>query len=1674
MSKSHVHRANAQRSPRSIGAGVGHERMCPTYGWLFQALWSLALGWFLALPAHAGSPFYLTAERSFSSAEQPQVRLDYTVTDQPMLVRVLRPKNLENFLDGQLNLSRSYEEPISELNPGHYFAKGLNRAESPLRLFRGLMNQDFRKSLQGTSFNRAILNVARDPLATVPQQILVAPPSGFEVVREYYLDLQRGGETAQDLGWWFGQDAWEEERYKVRRITVDPLPDGVYLLQAVQGKTEGQCLIQVSSLAVQVKQSSEQLLVRVMSRELKPVPGAQVSFRDGRGRWVALRDPTDAQGELRFRNPEGVLDGKLVVRVDTPSSLLPPDTGAGSSNAGRPAPSELPKGTALTATDFLPTQAKDDAVFVLTDRPIFKPGETFYYKGMVRNMDDGKLVIPGFQSRQAAISLIRADGNATGLEGKSTLTDFGSFSGSFDLDEGQTPGLYRLLAEIDHKPYGGEFRVRDYVKPTFYLELLERSPAVVPGQPFKLRFRAKRYSGGAPQNVKFEVFLYRKKFEAPQFVTEAGGGLSAGNDYFGAVKSAAPLTQPQRLYSSIEEREAQAGGAAGNSWDSAPSLQESGDAEYQFTVPKGDQDKPDQEWIYTVMVRAQDAGGGQAIITDNLYATLAEAQPALRFNKAIAALGDQDLKLLVQASYADGKPAPKAGGVVDVLLEQPGGVSQSLVKLPFTSDEQGRSELAVPPLNGYGRLSAAATLETLDGRKMSHVATSQPAALVVAGTGGEAVADNPELELYTPTTVLSPGDTAKVFALLPKGWGSGEQGTIWETVAGSRIFDTRGVQAQGRSRWFEVTAKPEYGTGFYHTVTVPMAGGKYREQTLGFRIVPRDKRLQIAIRPEKPETEPLKPTQLKLAVTRADGSPAAATELAVSIVDRAVYAVQAEFRPGVFDFFYPLQRINLSTFYSDELQGYGYADLLRKPNFALSALKSQSKLAKKAMRDTAGWFPHVVTDAKGEAVVTVDMPANVTEWLVTAVAGDRDGRLGEATGQFRSVTDVSVDLAGPQFLREGDETELAVTLTNHLAQPVSVQGNLGVMGPLQFLSGEAEVKPELKPNGDYRWPLRVVAEDEQGSAGLQVRLQADATVRVGGAEEFDIPLKPASMEQVYAGMSGGDALHTDIPDNVEIAKVRVQVSSGLLGASLQAAATLVQYPYGCTEQLAHSTVPNLVLMDLLERAGLKSEQLGPLAKTLERARNNAALGIRKIVRNQKGSGGFSLWPGDPDPSLPVTLIALRALKFANELNVEGAGGAYSKGMDWLSAQLSQNAEGAQFSGGFILAGLADVGETYPSPWQAQAAFVKQVLAAKPAAIADLVDALRIVRAYEPQNWHSFHQEFKDQPPPKPELVKRLQQTLEQFDPDQPLPQNGAFEQLGFGFGMPSLVSSGLGALQAAQALPPALEAKLKKVLLRSQKNGFWVSTYDTAQVIFNSREILSREAEAAAKDDKAVGRRLIAVARDGAQLGQLKPVPGGYQGMFTRFNETVDLGEIRIQGIKPDEVPASSVTAVLPFGAVAAASAGLEIVRSFRRIVGQGSEPVDLAQALKPGDVVVSEIQVKRPVDPATRFAPSQFVVIEDGIPALAEGQETDQTYLADAQIQPKEDSYWGNIKETQRYPDRIVRIAKIAPGGEFRLYQVWRVARAGTAAIPPARAFDMYDEVIRANTAAGKLVANP
>jgi len=162
-----------------------------------------------------------------------------------------------------------------------------------------------------------------------------------------------------------------------------------------------------------VKQSSEQLVVRVINREMDPVQCRGQLPRRAR-KWIELGPKTNAFGEVAFSNPEGILDGKLVIKVEPGQA-----TGAG-------------------GYGFSPHRRQGQLGFRVTDRPIFKPGESFFYKGVVRGFENGELKVPDIAEKQASVTLIRTDGTPTDLHALVPVTGFGSFSGGFDLDENQT------------------------------------------------------------------------------------------------------------------------------------------------------------------------------------------------------------------------------------------------------------------------------------------------------------------------------------------------------------------------------------------------------------------------------------------------------------------------------------------------------------------------------------------------------------------------------------------------------------------------------------------------------------------------------------------------------------------------------------------------------------------------------------------------------------------------------------------------------------------------------------------------------------------------------------------------------------------------------------------------------------------------------------------------------------------------------------------------------------------------------------------------------------------------------------------------------------------------------------------------------------------------------------
>ena len=109
------------------------------------------------------------------------------------------------------------------------------------------------------------------------------------------------------------------------------------------------------------------------------------------------------------------------------------------------------------------------------------------------------------------------------------------------------------------------------------------------------------------------------------------------------------------------------------------------------------------------------------------------------------------------------------------------------------------------------------------------------------GDSGQAVAVTPVLVTESLSSTLGPGDTAELAALFPENWGLGgsNRGSVWLTLSGSGIFDTKMVELSGQTLIHKFEIEKRFGSVVYAAVAYPTASGRWDERAAAFRIVPK-------------------------------------------------------------------------------------------------------------------------------------------------------------------------------------------------------------------------------------------------------------------------------------------------------------------------------------------------------------------------------------------------------------------------------------------------------------------------------------------------------------------------------------------------------------------------------------------------------------------------------------------------------------------------------------------------------------------------------------------------------------------------------------------------------------------------------------------------------------------
>jgi hypothetical protein len=154
--------------------------------------------------------------------------------------------------------------------------------------------------------------------------------------------------------------------------------------------------------------------------------------------------------------------------------------------------------------------------FLYTDRAIYRPGQTLYFKGILTETQAGKSQLLTKQ----ALSVRLVDVNGQTVQTLPfTTSDFGSFHGSLVLPTGLLNGEMSLQTDNGSV----SFAVEDYKRPTFQVTFEPVQGTPVLGQSVTVRGKAVAYAGQPIDGATVQYRVVRRTFW-PLFGRGYGGG----------------------------------------------------------------------------------------------------------------------------------------------------------------------------------------------------------------------------------------------------------------------------------------------------------------------------------------------------------------------------------------------------------------------------------------------------------------------------------------------------------------------------------------------------------------------------------------------------------------------------------------------------------------------------------------------------------------------------------------------------------------------------------------------------------------------------------------------------------------------------------------------------------------------------------------------------------------------------------------------------------------------------------------------------------------------------------------------------------------------------------------------------------------------------------------------
>ena len=988
-----------------------------------------------------------------------------------------------------------------------------------------------------------------------------------------------------------------------KRVTLPALHPGMYVIAVKAAGLQRIGWAMVTSLGLVTKTAPGGVLAFAVDLKTgAPVASADVSmFVESR---PVGSGKTDSRGILNLRVPAGL-------HVETEGTVV--------ARSG--------ESFAFVSSTMSSSPSSETVVYAYTERPVYRPGQTVYYRGIVRTRADEQYRVP----KPGPVTLEARDVNDTLIYRAVKTTDkFGCYSGSLHLSPEAATGTYFIRASVQgqgREEPSTTFSVAAYRKPEFSV---------------KTSFDKRRYTRGDWVVAKVSVNYY---FGAP---------VANANASYTVNRSAYWLFENDQEDVSEDSGYSDYGGYGESVREGEIRTDANGEATIEFPAswaqPSKD-DGYDSDQQFTVFASVTDKSGSYATGEGSVLVTRGEFAISVNPDSWIVTPGSE-VDVSIEAKDYDRRPIKRRNVTVTLARQtwsDDGELnSETLAERQVVTDASGAASVRLPVSKAGGLLITATSR---DSRGNTIVASSY---LYSCAEHGEESDYGPinDVKIIADKRTYSPGDTAKVLIMTKK-----PGATALVTVEGSRVYEVRTVRLAGPSTMVSLPIRAAYKPNFYISVCF-VRDKKFVSNEKMAKVSIKSQALTIKIDPAKRLYKPGEKAGYKLKVTDSKGNPVSA-ELSLGVVDEAIYAIEPETTTPITDFFYAKRYNHVRT-------GFSFPEIyLSDPDKAGPPLKDQPlKIrVRKRFLDTAYWNPSIVTDPNGEANVSFRLPDNLTTWRATVRGVTLDTTCGEARNTVISQQPMLVRLEMPRFLVQGDSSVLVASVHNYTGKGQRVRVRLRAPG--LCVSDDLERSVFVANGGSERIDWNVSAP-KPGSFAVGVRAVGETA---GDEVQLDLPVKPHGTETMTATSAvisnGKDSRLTVYVRNdsiPEATRLKIGLAPSLASTMLGSLDYLALYPYGCTEQTVSCFLPDVILSQSLKSLGVRNPSLQ--AKLPDMVRK----GFARLYRFQLMDGGWSWCEyGKSDPWM--TAYVCYALIQARQAGFSVNQDVMDKATRWLAQAL---------------------------------------------------------------------------------------------------------------------------------------------------------------------------------------------------------------------------------------------------------------------------------------------------------------------------------------------------------------------------------------------------------------------